>query len=104
MNSLVDGCVDDVPTAHDVGLDGLKRVVFTSWYLLEGSGMDDNCHSVQGPLKPSRIAHIPDEIAETAVIQARTAHVVLFEFITTEDHQLFGAVLAQHDLDKFLAK
>ena len=35
LHALVDGRVDHVAAAHDVGLDGFERVVFAGWNLLQ---------------------------------------------------------------------
>ena len=41
-HALVDGGVDDVLAADDVGLDGFERVVLAGRNLLQGGGVDDD--------------------------------------------------------------
>src|SRR6266850_1362911 len=104
VDALIDRCINDVFATHDVGLDSLKGVVLAGRHLLQGSGMYNYGYSVQGPLEPSWVAHIPNEVAQAGEIQTRGAHVVLLQFVPAEDDYLLWAILAQHNLHKFLAE
>ena len=45
MHALVDGRIDYVAAAHDVGLNGFERIVFAGWNLFERGGMNHNSYA-----------------------------------------------------------
>ena len=61
-------------------------------------------HAVERPVHAFTVAHIADEIAQRRMIVAVHFHLVLLQLVAAEDDQLGRVVLAQHHLDKFLAK
>ena len=48
----------------DVGFDRFEWVVLTGGHLLEGRGVDNDIHLLEGAAQADAIANIPDEIAE----------------------------------------
>src|SRR5579863_6110086 len=63
-HSAVDGRIDDVASAHDVGLYGFERIVFTGRNLFQGGSVNHNRDSGKSALQTLRVANIPDEIAQ----------------------------------------
>ena len=104
MYALVDGGIDDVASAHDVGLDRFERVVLTGGHLLKCSPVHHNRYAGKSAFQPLRISNISDEIAQAGMIETARPHVMLFQFVATEDDQFFGVVLAQHDFHEFLTE
>ena len=102
MHALVDGGIDHVAAAHDVGLDGFKRVVFARRHLLKRGRVDHDRHSGKGALQALRVAHVPNEVAEAGMIEAPHPHIVLLELVTAEDDELLGMVVTQHHLHELL--
>jgi len=95
---LVNGHIDDVLGAEDVGLDGLERIVFRGRHLLEGRGVDDDVHSVEGPAEPLLVADVPDEVAHAGVLarRKRLGHLVLFQLVAAEDDETPGGVAPEN--------
>ena len=71
LHALVDGGVDHVAAAHDVGLNGFKGVVFAGRHLFERGRMDHDRDPGKSALQPLRVAHIADEVAQAGMIEAR---------------------------------
>ncbi len=103
-HALVDGGINHVASAHDVGLDGFERIVFAGRNLFERGRVHHDGYAGKRALQALCIAHVADEIAQAGMIESRRPHVVLFEFVAAEDDELLGMVLAQHHLDKLLAE
>jgi hypothetical protein len=104
LNSAVDGGVDHVSAAHDIGLDGFERIVFARWNLLQSGSVDDDGNARESPMQPRCVANIAQKITQAGVVEAGTAHVMLLQFIAAQNHQSSGMVLPQHDLDELPAK
>ena len=102
MHALVDGGIDHVAAAHDVGLDRFKRVVFARRHLFERGRVHHHRHSGKGALQALRIAHVADEVAQAGMIEARRPHIMLLQFVAAEDDELLRMVVAQHHLDELL--
>ena len=102
--ALIDRGVDHVATAHDVGLDRFEGIVFTGRDLLEGSCVNHHRYAREGTLQPRLVPNIADEIAQARMVETGRPHVVLLQFIATEDDKFLGVIVPQHDLDKFLAE
>ena len=103
-NTPIDGGIDDIAAAHDVGLDRFEGIVFAGRNLLERRGMNYDRDPGKGALQTLRITNIADEIAQAGMIEARSPHIVLLEFVTAEDDELLRAVFAQHQLDELPAE
>jgi hypothetical protein len=72
--------------------------------MLDRGRMNHYRHSGQRPLQPIWIPDVSDEIAQGRVIESRRLHVMLFEFVAAENHQPFGVIVPQQDLDQLLAE
>ena len=101
-HALVDGGIDHVAAAHDVGLDRFERVVFAGRHLFQRGRVHHDGDSGKGALQALRVAHIADEVAQAGMIEARRPHVVLLEFVAAEDDELLRMVVAQHQLHELL--
>ena len=64
--------------------------------------MHDDIHTVESPFEPGQIAHIADEIAQVGVVEARHAHLMLFELIPAVNDQPRRVNFFQHDFDEFM--
>ena len=104
LHAPIDGCVDHVAPADDVGLNRLKRIVFAGWHLLESCRMNNHADPGKRALQTLRIAHITDEIAQRWVVESCRSHIVLFEFVPAKNDELFRVTFAQHHLHKFPAE
>src|SRR5271169_2475273 len=91
--------VDHISCAHHVGLNGLKRIVFTRRNLFERSSVHDDVHAVEGSLQPFPVAHIADKIADrrAGALRIKTSHFMLLQFISAENDQFLGSILFQRD-------
>ena len=80
---VVDGAVDDVLGAEDVGFDELKRVVLGGRHLLERGGVDDEIDALHRAFEARQVAHVAEEEAELCLLLGREVafHLELFEFI-----------------------
>ena len=104
MHALVDGGINHVAAAHDVGLDRFKRVVFARRHLFERGRMHHDAYPGQGALQALRVAHVPDEVAQAGMIEARRPHVMLLELVAAEDDELLRMVITQHHLGELLSE
>ncbi len=103
-DALIDGGINHVLAADDIGLNGLKRVVLTRRHLLERRRMNHDRYPGKSALQTLRVAYISDEVAQAGMIEAGGAHIVLFEFVPAEDDELLGMIFTQHQLDEPLAE
>lgn len=103
LDPVVEGRLDDVFGAPDVGLDALHGVVFGGRHLLEGGGMNHEVHAVHGHVEALGIPYVTDEIAHAGVIET-LLHLELLEFITGVDDQPAWRVEGEDSLDELLAK
>ena len=103
-DALVDSGINDVAATHDVGLDGFEGVVFAGGNLFESSRVNDYRNAGKGAFQAIDVTNVSNEIAEAGMVETGGAHLMLLEFIATEDDQPMGLVVAQHDLDKLFTK
>src|SRR5581483_11228588 len=101
-DTAVDGRIDDILAAHDVGLNGFERVVLAGGNLLECGGMYHDSYPRQSTIEAGTIADVADEISQTRIVEPGSLHVVLLQFITAENDELLRPVIAQHYLGEFL--
>lgn len=93
VDALVDGCVQDVVRADDVGSHGLHGEELAGGHLLEGGGVEDVVDPVHGVAHALGVADVADEEADLGgelgrpLLQA-VAHVVLLLLVTREDADL----------------
>ncbi len=66
--------------------------------------MHHEVDALKGAPQTSRVADVADEVAQTGVIEACLAHLMLFLLVAAEHDQLGRLVFLQHHLDKFLSK
>src|SRR5581483_9926086 len=104
LHTLVDGSVDDITASHDVGLDGLERVVLAGGNLFQRGRVNHYSNPGECPLKALRIANIADEISQAGMVEPRGAHIVLLQFIAAEDDEFLRTILSEHQVHEFLAK
>src|ERR1700722_4162315 len=103
-HTLIDGRINHVAAAHDVGLNRFKGVVLTSGNLLKGSGVYNYRYASQRALDSFYVSHIPNEITQTGMVKSRSSHLMLLQLVAAEHYQSLRLIVAQHDLDKFFAK
>ena len=93
VHALLDGCVQDVVRADDVGAHGLHGEELAGGHLLEGGGVEDVVHAVHGVAHALGVADVADEEAHLGgelrglLLQA-VAHVVLLLLVAREDADL----------------
>lgn len=93
VDALLDGGVQDVVRAEDVGAHGLHGEELTGGHLLEGGGVEDVVHAVHGVAHALGVPHVADEEAHLGgelrglLLQA-VAHVVLLLLVAREDADL----------------
>ena len=93
VHALLDGGVQDVVRADDVGAHGLHGEELAGGNLLEGGGVEDVVHAVHGVAHALGVADIADEEAHLGgelgrlLLQA-VAHVVLLLLVAGEDADL----------------
>ena len=93
VHALVDGGVEHVVRADDVGAHGLHGEELAGGHLLEGGGVEDVVHAVHGVAHALGIADVADEEAHLGgelgglLLQA-VAHVVLLLLVAREDADL----------------
>ena len=93
VDALIDGGVQDVVRADDVGAHGLHGEELAGGHLLEGGGVEDVVHAVHGVAHRLGVADVADEEAHLGgelggpLLQA-VAHVVLLLLIAGEDADL----------------
>ena len=93
VDALVDGGVQDVVRADDVGAHGLHGEELAGGHLLEGGGVEDVVHAVHGVAHALGVADVADEEAHLGgelgrlLLQA-VAHVVLLLLVAGEDADL----------------
>ena len=64
FHAAVQRGIDHVLRTENIGLDRFKRIVLTGRDLLQSGGMDNNIHTLEGPLQPIKIPDISQKIAE----------------------------------------
>jgi hypothetical protein len=104
LHAGVDGGVDDVLRAADVGLDVLERVVLGRVDLLEGGGVDDVVDVVERAIQTGPIADVADEEAQARVVAEHPAHLELLELVTAEDDETPQIVLVEQAARERLAE
>lgn len=93
VHALLDGGVQDVVRADDVGSDGLHGEELAGGHLLQGGGVEDVVHAVHGVAHALGVADVADEEAHLGgelgrlLLQA-VAHVVLLLLVAREDADL----------------
>lgn len=93
VHALLDGGVQDVVRADDVGAHGLHGEELAGGHLLEGGGVEDVVHAVHGVAHALGVADVADEEAHLGgelggpLLQA-VAHVVLLLLVAREDADL----------------
>ena len=93
VHALVDGGVEHVVRADDVGAHGLHGEELAGGNLLQGGGVEDVVHAVHGVAHALGVADVADEEAHLGgelgrlLLQA-VAHVVLLLFVAREDADL----------------
>lgn len=95
----VDGAVDDVLGAEDVGLHGLEGVVLTGRHLLHGGGVDDDVDALAGPGHAGPVADVAEHVAHPTVAEAG-AHLGLLELVPGVHPEGGVGVLGEHALDE----
>lgn len=93
VHALVDGGVQDVVRADDVGTDGLHGEELAGGHLLEGGGVEDVIHAVHGVAYRLGVADVTDEETDLGgelggLLLKAVAHVVLFLLVAGEDADL----------------
>src|SRR5216684_6139181 len=101
-HALINGRINHVAAADDIGLDRFEWVVLASRHLLERRRVHDHRHARERPLQPLHVAHVSNEIPHAGMIEARRSHLMLLQLVPAEDHQSLRLVIAQHDLHKLL--
>lgn len=93
VHALVDGGVEHVVRADDVGAHGLHGEELAGGNLLQGGGVEDVVHAVHGVADRLGVPHVADEEAHLGgelgglLLQA-VAHVVLLLLVAREDADL----------------
>lgn len=93
VHALLDGCVEHVVRADDVGAHGLHGEELAGGHLLQGGGVEDVVHAVHGVAHALGVADVADEEAHLGgelrglLLQA-VAHVVLLLLVAREDADL----------------
>ena len=93
VDALLDGGVQDVVRADDVGAHGLHGEELAGGHLLEGGGVEDVVNAVHGVAHALGVADVADEEAHLGgelrgpLLQA-VAHVVLLLLVAREDADL----------------
>lgn len=93
VHALLDGGVQHVVRADDVGSDGLHGEELAGGHLLQGGGVEDVVHAVHGVAHALGVADVADEEAHLGgelggpLLQA-VAHVVLLLLVAREDADL----------------
>ena len=93
FDAFVDGHVQDVVRADDVGLDGFHREEFAAGHLLEGGRVEDVVHAAHRALEGGLVADVADvEFDLVGDVGVRglvlVTHVVLLLFVAGEDADL----------------
>ena len=86
-HALINGRIDYVAPAHDVGLDRFKRVVLACGHLLKRCRMHYNGDSRQSAPQPIHVAHIANEIAQAGMIESRGSHLMLLQLVAAENDE-----------------
>ena len=108
VHALVDGGVQDVVRADDVGSHGLHGEELAGGNLLQGGGVEDVVHAVHGVAHALGVADVADEEAHLGgelgglLLQA-VAHVVLFLLVAGEDAD-FGQIGVHEVLEDGVAE
>ena len=103
----LEGGVDHVLGAVDIGLDALLRVIFGGVYLLDGGGVDDHVDALAGPAQAFAVAHVADEEAQLRifVVGIFLFQLKLFELVARIDHDPFHVGISAKDrLNKFFTE
>src|SRR4029434_10165398 len=105
-NVAIDRAIDNILGAHDVGHDRLEWIVFARRNLLQGGGVNHDVDAAERARQAILVAHIPDEIADRAVLGLwePLGHLVLFELIATDDDDPLRAVFVKQCSDTGLPK
>ena len=90
LHTCIDGGIEGVVCADDVGLDGFHGEELAAGHLLEGSGMKDVVHSLHCIVKRTLIAYVTDIELYLACHLGHTClkvvtHVVLLLLVAGED-------------------
>ena len=93
LDASVNGGVEDVVGADDIGLDGLHREELAGGDLLQGSGVEDVVHAGHGVLDGLGVADIADvELDLLGGLRVPglelVAHIILLLFVPGEDADL----------------
>ena len=93
LHTCVNGGVEDVVRADDIGLDGLHGEELAGGDLLQGSGVEDVVHAGHGVLDGLGVADIADiELDLLGGLRVPglklVAHIILFLFVPGEDADL----------------
>ena len=78
LDAAIDRGFDKVSGPVDIGLDRLARVVLAGRNLLQGGGMDHDVDAAHRPPHTFHVADIPQEVAETGMVETAGEHFVLF--------------------------
>ena len=104
MHTSINGGIDYVPAAHNVGLDRFKRVVLACRHLLERGRVHYNRNAGKGAPQPVSVPNIADKVPQPGIIEARRLHLMLFQLVAAENDQLARAVVAEHNFHKLLSE
>ena len=63
LDAVVQGCLNDIPAAEDVGLDGFHRVVLAGRHVLEGSRVEHHVDPLESMTQTVRVADVADQVA-----------------------------------------
>ena len=70
FDAAVDGRIDDVLRAVDVGLHGLAGVVFAGRHLLQRGGVDHDVDAAHRPPHAVDVADVAEEVAQAGMVEA----------------------------------
>src|SRR5690606_31024523 len=100
----VDGRLDDVLAAEDVGLDELEGVVLRGVDLLERGGVDDVVHGLQRTGEAALVADVTEEPAQAGVVPELVADLVLLQLVPRDDDDPSRVVVVEHFTQEGLAE
>ncbi len=103
LHLRVDGGLDHVLRAADIGLQAFERVVFGHRHMLQRRGVHDIIDAVESLAQARPIAHVADEIAHAALVED-LRHLELLQFVTRIDDHAARLVARQHRLHELLAE
>ena len=107
LHAAVDGRLDHVLRAEDVGLDGLERVVLAHRHVLERRGVDHHVDALHRAVEPVAVTNVADEEPQLRVLVVREdlLHLELLELVSrVHDHSANAGIAVEDGADELLAE